>query len=90
MGNTKLPIETGRWFNIERNERYCTLCNRNEIQDEFHILFRYDSRYQRNIFLPSYFINQVNTFKFSVLFNVHNLNKLIRMCKLKIIIGKFY
>ena len=24
LGNTKLPIETGRWFNININERYCT------------------------------------------------------------------
>ena len=39
LGNTKLPAETGRWVNIDRNERYCTLCNRNEIGDEFHLLF---------------------------------------------------
>ena len=39
LGNTKLPIETGRWFNIDRNERYCTLCNINDIGDEFHLLF---------------------------------------------------
>ena len=23
LGNTKLPIETDRWFNIDRIERYC-------------------------------------------------------------------
>ena len=33
LGNTKLPIESGRWFNIDRNERYCTSCKRNEIGD---------------------------------------------------------
>ena len=44
-GNTKLPIETGRWFNIERHERYsCTLCNINEIGGEFHLLFQCDKR----------------------------------------------
>ena len=26
-GNVKLPIETGRWFNIERDNRMCHLCN---------------------------------------------------------------
>ena len=26
-GNVKLPIETGRWFNIERDDRICHLCN---------------------------------------------------------------
>ena len=43
MGNTKLPIETGRWFNIDRNEMFCTLFNINEIGDEFHILFQCDT-----------------------------------------------
>ena len=33
-GNVKLPIETGRWFNIERDDRICHLCN-NDVGDEF-------------------------------------------------------
>ena len=36
FGNTKLPIETGRWINIHRNKRHCSLRNRNEIGDEFY------------------------------------------------------
>ena len=42
LANTKLFIETGRWFNIDRNERYI-LCNINEIGDEFHLLFQCDT-----------------------------------------------
>ena len=39
LGNTKFPIETERWFNIDRTERcYCTLCNINELGDEFQLL----------------------------------------------------
>jgi hypothetical protein len=37
--NLHLPIETGRWANIPRQDRICTLCNEN-IGDEVHILFR--------------------------------------------------
>ena len=37
-GNTKLPIETGRWFNIPRENRICKLCNSKDIGDEFHYL----------------------------------------------------
>ena len=37
LGNTKLRIGTDSWFNIDRNETYCTLYNRNEIWDEFLI-----------------------------------------------------
>ena len=91
LGNTKLPIETGRWFNIDINKRCCTLCNRNEIGDGFHLLFQCDAlRYQRKRFMPKYSINPPNSFKFFVLFNVHSLNKLISICKLiKIKIDKF-
>ena len=31
LGNTKKPFEASKWFNIDRNESYCTSCNRNEI-----------------------------------------------------------
>ena len=37
-GNVKLPIETGRWFNIERDDRICHLCN-SDVGDEFHYIF---------------------------------------------------
>ena len=33
-----LPIEKGRWKNIERNLRKCQLCNLNDIGDEFHYI----------------------------------------------------
>ena len=73
LTNTKLPIETGRWFNIDRNKRYCTLCNRNEIGDEFHLLFQCDTlRDQINRFLTRYLIHHPNSFKFSVLFSIHS------------------
>ena len=37
--NNILPIERGRWENVERTQRICTLCNYNAIGDEFHYLF---------------------------------------------------
>ena len=43
LADTKLPSETGRWFNIYRNERYCILCNRNKIGDEFNLLLQCDT-----------------------------------------------
>ena len=38
--NNRLPIEKGRWDNIERNQRFCPLCNCYLIGDEFHYLFQ--------------------------------------------------
>ena len=40
--NHKLPIEKGRWENIERNQRTCNLCNRNALGDEYHFLLECD------------------------------------------------
>ena len=37
--NAKLPIERGRWYDIPRENRICTICNCIEIGDEFHYLF---------------------------------------------------
>ena len=38
--NKYLPIETGSWLRIERNERKCSKCDLNEIGDQFHYIFR--------------------------------------------------
>ena len=37
--NHHLPIETGRWKNIERENRLCHLCNCNKLGDEYHYMF---------------------------------------------------
>ena len=40
--NHKLPIEKGRWDNIERNQRTFNLCNREALGDEYHFLLECD------------------------------------------------
>ena len=35
LGNSKLPIERGRYNNVPREQRYCELCNFNIIGDDF-------------------------------------------------------
>ena len=39
-GNNRLPITTGRFTNLPRNQRICTLCNSHEIGDEYHYIFQ--------------------------------------------------
>ena len=36
--NHRLIIETGRWQNIDREDRICNLCNEGLVGDEFHYL----------------------------------------------------
>ena len=35
-GSHRLPIETGRWRGVSRNDRLCHLCNLEDIGDEYH------------------------------------------------------
>jgi hypothetical protein len=37
-GILPLAIETGRFSNISLNDRICTMCNSNDVEDEFHFL----------------------------------------------------
>ena len=59
--NHKLPVETGRYRNIPRNQRFCTLCNENILCDEFHIIFKCKKLVElRKKFLPHCILNQSN------------------------------
>ena len=63
--NHRLPIETGRWTNIDRNDRYCQLCNSNEIGDEYHYILEFQtSMHERKRLLGDYYCHRVNTVKF--------------------------
>ena len=81
--NHKLPIETGRWGGIERSNRKCSLCNRNEIGDEFHYIFDCNMlRRQRNRYLSDENRRQVNVLKMKKLFQSKDIIELRRLCKL--------
>ena len=63
--NHKLPVEIGRWENIPHAERKCTLCNKNDIGDEFHYLLvcPYFAT-ERTRLLKTYFFQRPNILKF--------------------------
>ena len=51
--NHCLPIETGRWRNIYRGNRYCNLCNSWKLGDEYHYVLECSSlNEKRKHFLP--------------------------------------
>ena len=55
--NLRLPIETGRWYNIPREDRKCIFCG-NGIGDEFHILFLCENEIVvilKNKYIPNYY-----------------------------------
>jgi hypothetical protein len=36
--NHRLPVEQGRFWGVDRDDRICDLCNSFELGDEFHYL----------------------------------------------------
>jgi exonuclease III len=79
--NSKFPIELGAHCNITRSERKCTLCQLNEVGDEFHYLFRC------NLFSPDrcklmkkYFWNNPSTYKMDLLLNSQH-KQLVGPCR---------
>ena len=60
--NLKIPIETGRWSNIPRQDRICHLC-RNGLGNEFHYIFTCMYPEIRNLrakYIPSYYATNPN------------------------------
>ena len=72
-GNHKMPIETGRWLNIELSNRKCELCDKDTIGDEFHYLLECTFfQRDRERFVPLYYFRRPNMMKFNSLLNNHN------------------
>ena len=62
----KLPIETGRWYNISKEHRKCTKCSENLIGDEFHYLFICSHPEIVNVrvrYIPNYYLRNSNAEK---------------------------
>ena len=75
--NHKLPIEQGRWDNIDRNNRICFLCN-SDIGDEFHYILQCQHfKPSRQLLLSKYYNNHVNVLKLRNLMT--KLYKLIKI-----------
>lgn len=77
--NHRLPIETGRWQQIDRDERCCHLC-RSEIGDEFHyILVCNKLKNVRKLYLPNYCHIRPNVIKFKNLMQSKNISVLRKL-----------
>ncbi len=80
--NHHLPIEKGRWQNIPREQRKCTLCNSGDIGDEFHFLFVCQNlKDDRKKFLKEKYTCRPNCLKFNDLMNSNNISILVQLCK---------
>ena len=77
-----MPIEQGRWKNIERENRKCELCENNEIGDEYHYIL--NCRYfkeVRNKYVKKRFTVRPNAITFKELMGTKNKINLVNLCK---------
>ena len=85
LSSHKLNIEKGRYTGVPRNDRKCELCNKNDIEDEYHFMIVCDVYNDlRREYIPSYYINRPSVYKFTLLLNVKN-KKLLHKIALYII-----
>ncbi|XP_069129308.1 uncharacterized protein [Argopecten irradians] len=72
-----LAIETGRYRNVERNNRLCRNCELFEIEDEYHFLFICPKFSDiRRKYIKNYFWVKPSVYKVIELLNTHNMKDL--------------
>jgi len=89
--NHKLPVEAGVFAGLERSKRVCTICDSQEIGDEFHYIINcnFFSK-ERKLLIDKYFYTHPSTEKFGKLLQSHDQSKLVKMSKfVKIIMEQF-
>ena len=81
--NFKIPVETGRWSNIPRNERICNLCDMNVVGDEYHYLFKCTNdkiKSFRAKYIPNYYVKFPTVDKMKGLLSICNIPVLTKLC----------
>lgn len=79
--NHRLPVETGKWSNIDIADRKCNLCDAS-VGDEFHYLLCCEKLAgERRQLIKAYYYRRPNIIKFNKLMNITNISELKKLCK---------
>ena len=77
-----LNIEKGRHQNILRCNRLCTLCDQDEIEDEFHVILKCPFYKELRIkYVKRFYYKKPCVFKLVKLLSVHNTKELSKLGK---------
>ena len=80
--NSKIPSIVGRYSNQPIEDRTCTLCESNEIGDEFHYLFECSEFNDIRVkYIKKYYYNHPSAYKMNKLFNESNYKQLLNLGK---------
>ena len=88
--NNRLPIEFGRWQNINRENRVCNLCQGRELGDTFQCLFECtEFIHDRARLIPQKYRYSSNIVKYCALMCSNSVVDLSKLCKfIKIVNSK--
>ena len=77
-----LLIEKGRYHNIERGKRICQICDMNDVEDEYHFIFKcpfYTNL--RHLYIKKYYLSKPSVFKLVQLLSVQKRKELCNIGK---------
>ena len=82
ISNPKLPIETGRWYGIDRENRQCLKCNSRSIGDEFHYIMECHFFFAENRtqLISRYLTQRPTILKFKKIMCTSEKTKLEKLC----------
>ena len=87
--NHRLPVEVGRWKTIIRENRFCHLCSRRELGDEYHYIFECTEFInERKLYFDFVHINRHNIIKYNNLMSSKSIYTLSKLCKFIRIVNK--
>ena len=82
MSSHNLNVESGRYRNELRSNRICTLCNLNDIEDEFHFILKCPKYSELgNSYIKTYYFRRPSVIKLIQLLSVRNLKELRNLGK---------
>ena len=80
LSSHTLKIEQGRYTNDRRENRKCTLCDLNDIEDEFHFVLKCPFySLLRKQYIKEYYYKKPSVFKMIQLFSVQNVTELCNL-----------
>ena len=87
LGTLPIRCNTGRYEKLLYNERLCTLCSLNEVQDEYHLCIKCPSFDRiRKMYLP-HWVTHCSRYSFTKMLQTQNENIMFKLglylCKTK-------
>ena len=77
-----MAVEVGRFQDLPRGDRYCTICDDLKLGDKYHFILECSSLKDiRNNHLPNYYVRHPSAIKFGELMSTKKKKLLLKLMK---------